>query len=61
MWNVLSSVKPWAIQTLIKHALKNRSVKNEVKKEDLIEMAQEYVDKLMNVATYNLKDNIKTQ
>ena len=55
MWNVLSSVKPWATQALIEHALKNRSVENEEEKEDLIEMAPEYVEKLMNVATHKVK------
>ena len=61
MWNILSSVKPWATHSLIEHALKNRSVENEEEKEDLIEMAPEYVEKLMNVATYKIKDNIETQ
>ena len=47
MWDVLNTVRPRTTQRLIENAIQNRGVDNEEDKDDLIEIAPEYLNKLM--------------
>ena len=50
MWDVLNTIKPRTTKKLIDTAIQNRGVDNEEDKDDLIEIAPEYLNELMSVA-----------
>ena len=50
MWDILHTLKPMTTKNLINNALENRGLANEEDKDDMIEIAPEYLDKLMEVA-----------
>ena len=57
MWDVLNTVRPRTTQRLIETAIQNRGVDNEEDKDDLIEIAPEYLNKLMSVAVQKVRTN----
>ena len=46
MWNVLNTLKPNSTKSIIKAALKNRSIENEGDSDNMIEIAPEYLEKI---------------
>ena len=50
IWNVFNTLKPKSTNSIIKKALKNRSIENEDEKDNMIEIASEYLEKLMSIA-----------
>lgn len=55
MWNVLNTLKPVTTQTLINDSLKNRGLDNEENQEDMVEIAPEYLEKLMKIASQKVE------
>ena len=50
MWNILHTLKPRSTKTLIDKAMKNRGVDNEETKDNMVEIAPEFLEKLMDGA-----------
>ena len=55
MWNVLNTLKPNSTKSIIKAALKNRSIENEGDSDNMIEIAPEYLEKLLSIGIQKVK------
>ena len=50
MWDILHTLRPMVTKNLINKALENRGLENEEDKDNMIEIAPQYLDKLIEVA-----------
>ena len=50
MWDIIHTLKPMTTKSLINNALEGRGLANEESKDNMVEIAPEYLEKLMEVA-----------
>ena len=55
MWNVLNTLKPNSTKSIVKAALKNKSIENEGDSDNMIEIAPEYLEKLLSIGIQKVK------
>ena len=55
MWNVLNTLKPNSTKSIIKAGIKNRSIENEGDSDNMIEIAPEYLEKLLSIGIQKVK------
>lgn len=61
MWNVLHTLKPQSTKALIEDAFKNRGIENEEDKNEMIEIAPEHLEKLIQVPTQRVSIQVYYQ